>query len=337
MAETDIKSINKRAIHDAKAREDIEKLSSQYKENQINLVEDDTSMEGISDSVHDTLETNDKTIIGGINEVNRKVKDVANYSLEKKSDGKLYLKKGNEYVGSGIEFPTDVDLSKVTMSMSGQTLKLLNNGTQIATVEIPTAVINDEQINNAVNNYITNNGITFNFSLKDADYNVYITTQKIVTNTPVIKGYTDYKTIAKGETVNFSGTLGSSNSLVLIPITPITTNTNDKLYFDNDYYLRPYIYNNSKIISIIKVNYELGTNAVDGTRVNAYCFDTKGRFYCNNTVVSANYSTSYLKTNSFPITYFRNTTSTDYIAISYNKELTDDEFLQLAKQYGGEN
>lgn len=32
MAETDIKSINKRAIHDAKAREDIEKLSSQYKD-----------------------------------------------------------------------------------------------------------------------------------------------------------------------------------------------------------------------------------------------------------------------------------------------------------------
>ena len=32
MAEIDIKSINKRAIHDTKAREDIEKLSSQYKD-----------------------------------------------------------------------------------------------------------------------------------------------------------------------------------------------------------------------------------------------------------------------------------------------------------------
>ena len=32
MAETDIKSINKRAIHDTKAREDIEKLSSQFKD-----------------------------------------------------------------------------------------------------------------------------------------------------------------------------------------------------------------------------------------------------------------------------------------------------------------
>lgn len=44
------------------------------KDSQIILVEDATSMEGISDSVHDTLETDDKRIIGGINEVNKKVK-----------------------------------------------------------------------------------------------------------------------------------------------------------------------------------------------------------------------------------------------------------------------
>lgn len=44
--------------------------------NQINLVEDDTSMEGISDSVHDNLNTTDKTIIGAINEVNSQYKDI---------------------------------------------------------------------------------------------------------------------------------------------------------------------------------------------------------------------------------------------------------------------
>ena len=223
------------------------------------------------------------------------------------------------------------------MSMSGQTLKLLNDGIQIATVEIPTAVINDAQISSAVNDYITNNGITFGFSLKEADYDVYITTQKVVTNTPIVKGYTDYKTIVRNETVDFSGILGSSNSLVLIPITPITTETQDKLYFDNDYYLRPYIYNSSKITSLIKTNYTLGTNSIDGTMINAYCYDTKGRFYCNNAVLSADYGTNYLKTNTYPITYFRNNTTTDYIAISYSKELTDDEFLQLAQQFGGGN
>lgn len=50
---------------DAKAREDIETV----KANQINLIEDDTSIPGISDSIHDSLETDDKTIIGAINEV----------------------------------------------------------------------------------------------------------------------------------------------------------------------------------------------------------------------------------------------------------------------------
>lgn len=44
----------------------------------------------------------------GISDVSSQCKDIANYSLEKKSDdGKLYLKKGTEYIGSGIEFPTD--------------------------------------------------------------------------------------------------------------------------------------------------------------------------------------------------------------------------------------
>ena len=124
-------------------------------ENQIELIEDELSMEGISDITYDTLQTTNKTLIGGVNEVNSQLKDIANYSLEKKSDdGKLYLKKGNEYVGSGIEFPTDVDLSKVTMSMSGQTLKLMNGGTQIATVEIPTAVVTDEQLTSIIQSKI---------------------------------------------------------------------------------------------------------------------------------------------------------------------------------------
>lgn len=61
-------------LKDAKARTDIETI----KENQINLVEDDTSMEGISDSVHDTLTTTNKKIIPAINEVSDKLKDIVN-------------------------------------------------------------------------------------------------------------------------------------------------------------------------------------------------------------------------------------------------------------------
>lgn len=90
----------------------------------------------------------------GIEGVNKKVannssqiKDIENYSLVKHTDGKVYIKKQDgTLVGTGVEVGGNTDLSKVTMSMDGQTLKLLNNGTQIATVEIPTAVVTDEQL-----------------------------------------------------------------------------------------------------------------------------------------------------------------------------------------------
>lgn len=101
------------------------------------------------------IDGNGKSNTKKFEEISSQFKDIANYSLEKKSDdGKLYLKKGNEYVGSGIEFPTDVDLSKVTMSMSGQTLKLLNDGEQVTSVEIPTAVVTDEQLTSIIQSKI---------------------------------------------------------------------------------------------------------------------------------------------------------------------------------------
>lgn len=74
MAEIDILSINNKKIQDVEARKDIQVI----KENQINLIEDDTSMNGISDTNHDNLETTNKTIIGAINEVNTQFKDIAN-------------------------------------------------------------------------------------------------------------------------------------------------------------------------------------------------------------------------------------------------------------------
>ena len=52
------------------------------KDSQINLVEDETSMEGIKDNEYPTLTTTDKTIIGGINEVNTQYKDIANKKID---------------------------------------------------------------------------------------------------------------------------------------------------------------------------------------------------------------------------------------------------------------
>ena len=101
------------------------------------------------------LTTTNKDIKGAINEVNAQYKDIANYSLVKHTDGKIYIKKQDgTLVGSGIEVGNNTDLSKVTMNMSGQTLKLLNDGVQIATVEIPTAIITDEQLTSIIQSKI---------------------------------------------------------------------------------------------------------------------------------------------------------------------------------------
>lgn len=89
---------------DSKAREDIETI----KENQINLVEDDTSMEGISDSVHDTLTTDAKKIIPAINEVNDKVKDIAKQIEQggggsSEADGITIKDTGNNFTATNVE------------------------------------------------------------------------------------------------------------------------------------------------------------------------------------------------------------------------------------------
>lgn len=57
-------------------------------------------------------------------------------------------------MGTGVEVGNDVDLSKITMSMSGQTLKLMNDGTQITSVEIPTATVTDEQLTSIIQSKI---------------------------------------------------------------------------------------------------------------------------------------------------------------------------------------
>lgn len=107
------------------------------------------------------IDENGKSNTKKFEEISSQFKDIANLSLIKHTDGKVYIKKQDgTLLGDGIEVGNDTDLSKITMSMSGQTLKLMNDGTQIATVEIPTVTISDSQVNNAVNSYLQNNPIT---------------------------------------------------------------------------------------------------------------------------------------------------------------------------------
>ena len=98
----------------------------------------------------------------GIYNNSSQLKDIANYSLVKHTDGKVYIKKQDgTLLGNGIEIGgSDVDLSKISMSMSGQTLKLMNDGTQIATVEIPTATVTDEQLTSIIQAKIDDGTLT---------------------------------------------------------------------------------------------------------------------------------------------------------------------------------
>lgn len=52
------------------------------KSTQIVLEKDDTSFKGIDDTTHDTLTTTNKTIIGGINEVNSQCKDIEKQKID---------------------------------------------------------------------------------------------------------------------------------------------------------------------------------------------------------------------------------------------------------------
>lgn len=109
--------------------------------------------------------------------LNTQYKDIANYSLVKHTDGKVYIKKQDgTLLGDGIEIGgSDVDLSKITMSMDNQTLKLMNDGTQIATVEIPTAVVTDEQLTSIIQAKI-DDGTLSALSIKDGSIDINKTT-----------------------------------------------------------------------------------------------------------------------------------------------------------------
>lgn len=137
----------------------------------------------------------------GIAYNNSQYKDIANLSLVKGTDGKVYIKKQDgTLLGDGIEIGgSDVDLSKITMSMSGQTLKLMNDGTQIATVEIPTATVTDEQLTSIIQAKIDDGTLT---SLTLGENSVSTTNVQDEAITPNKTNFfkEEYKNIAYGTT-----------------------------------------------------------------------------------------------------------------------------------------
>lgn len=108
------------------------------------------------------IDGNGKSVTKKFDDISSQFKDIANLSLTKHTDGKAYIKKQDgTLLGTGIEIGgSNVDLSKITMSMTGQTLKLMNDGTQIASVEIPTATVTDEQLTSIIQAKIDDGTLT---------------------------------------------------------------------------------------------------------------------------------------------------------------------------------
>ena len=118
------------------------------KDNKINLIEDETSMEGISDTEHDTLETKDKRIIGAINEVNSQCKDIAKQTIIE--GDKIYLAKSDgTKLDKGTELPIqEVDLSSYVKKENGKSLITDAERNKLTNLENydDTSIKNDMQI-----------------------------------------------------------------------------------------------------------------------------------------------------------------------------------------------
>ncbi len=146
MAETDIKSINKRAIHDTKAREDIETLNSQFKDiaNELgrdsegNLVDMGTTATNIRSAIKElkdnqgnsgdgssyTLPIATSTKLGGVKPVNKT--DEMTQEVGVDVEGKLYTNPSTN--GTGSTTTEDITTAESTFSASVIDLQKIASG-----------------------------------------------------------------------------------------------------------------------------------------------------------------------------------------------------------------
>ncbi len=119
-----------------------QELEEKIEEAKITLVKDETSMEGIKDNEYPTLTTQDKTLIGSINEVNAQYKDIVNKKIDTATLSEKELtffanNKAIKTINLGI-------LSKdtlVTTNISGTTLSLTKDKYQTTTIADGTEIV----------------------------------------------------------------------------------------------------------------------------------------------------------------------------------------------------
>lgn len=208
------------------------------------------------------IDNNGKSNTTKFNEIDTQFKDIANEDLIIGSDGRLYIKQADGNLkGTGVEFPTDVDLSKITMSVDGQTLKLMNDGEQIATVDIPTGeipsnVVLYEEIEDEGQETLipinSPNGTTYYLAVDDSGA---LTVQN-----------TSGETVWEGGGSSIEGVYFVSNKL-----TQITTNNNDKNVLEGDSYVATLTPASGFEISTITVkmgNTDITSSAYSNNQIN---------------------------------------------------------------------
>lgn len=127
-------------------REDVKNSSTPYddtaikadiqtlKDNEVTLVKDETSMEGIKDNEYPTLTTTDKTLIGSINEVNAQFKDIANLFTTEQTTNSYKIKCGNKVIAEipiGGTIPIEPVAKKYTITNTLSNAINSNNATEI--------------------------------------------------------------------------------------------------------------------------------------------------------------------------------------------------------------
>lgn len=90
----------------------------------ITLEKDDTSFDGVNDTIHDNLTTTDKRIIGAINEVNAQYKDIANNFTTEQTNSSFIIKYGEKVIAT---IPLSVIPSSKYAKLKGKSWSILGD------------------------------------------------------------------------------------------------------------------------------------------------------------------------------------------------------------------
>lgn len=187
-------------------------------ENQIELIEDELSMEGISDITYDTLQTTNKTLIGGVNELSSQLKDIAK-KIENVGgfDTSKFM-----YVTKEVE---DVDVPCAGIALNTNTLTFTGSDTQTLTVTKTPSNTTDKVtyatnptgivvVNNGVVTPIKNGStiITVTCGSKTATCNVTVTGISTTVAVQSVSLNKNTTTINVGETETLVATISPTNA-----------------------------------------------------------------------------------------------------------------------------